>query len=117
MRVKLDENLPVELVEDFSARDHNVDSVVTEGLAGANDEAVLRAARSTGRILVTLDKGIADVRRYAPSAHPGVILLRLQRTGPGSARRALLHALPILERTARHGRLVVVTETAVRLRR
>jgi len=59
VRIKLDENLPVELVEDLQALGHEVDSVVSEGLAGQPDSIVADAARRRHRVLFTLDKGLA----------------------------------------------------------
>lgn len=58
MRIKLDENLPAELGDDLRGLGHDVDSVVTERLAGRPDSVVVTAARKADRILFTLDKGI-----------------------------------------------------------
>lgn len=49
MRLKLDENLPTILVEDLAALGHDVDTAMSEGLAGHQDpgfglERRLRAA-------------------------------------------------------------------------
>lgn len=118
MRLKLDENLPAELVEDLRALGHDVDSVVSEGLASQTDLAVTRAARDARRVLLTLDKGIGDIRRFPPRQYAGLVVLRLNRKGRAQVRRALLEALPHLSRYRRvAGRLFVVTDSAVRLRR
>jgi predicted nuclease of predicted toxin-antitoxin system len=117
MRVKLDENLPAALVEEIGAMGHDVDTVAAEKCTGLPDDEVVQAARAAQRVLFTLDKGIGDVRRHPPGRHGGVVLIRLRRRGPGSARKAVLDALPRVERLAAGGRLVVVTETTVRVRR
>ena len=62
MKIKLDENLPTELLGDLRAAGHEADTVYDEALAGAPDALVLEQARHDGRVLFTLDKGIADVR-------------------------------------------------------
>src|SRR4051812_16734074 len=49
-------------------------SVDEEGLSGAEDPVVLDAALAAGRVLFTLDKGIADLRRYPSTQHAGVVL-------------------------------------------
>jgi hypothetical protein len=67
MRIKLDENLPVELVEDVTALGHDVDSVESEGLAGQADPVVAAAARHNRRVLFTLDKGMANGGAFHPS--------------------------------------------------
>jgi predicted nuclease of predicted toxin-antitoxin system len=116
MRIKLDENLPAELVDDITGRGHDVDSVEAEGLAGQPDPLVAAAARRARRAPFTLDKGIADVRRLPPRRYGGIVLFRLRQRGRASVRRAVLEALPHLpSRLA--GRLVVITESAVRIRR
>ena len=86
MKFKLDENLPAELATDLRNLGHDADTVIDESLAGAADPVIVQAARATGRILFTLDKGIANLRRYPVSEHAGVVLFR-----PGTlGRRAVL---------------------------
>jgi predicted nuclease of predicted toxin-antitoxin system len=53
MHVKLDENMPVALAEALRANAHDVDTVGSEGLAGASDERIVAAARRADRILFT----------------------------------------------------------------
>jgi predicted nuclease of predicted toxin-antitoxin system len=55
MRFKLDENLPHELADDLTRLGHDADTVHSEGLVGAEDAVVVKAARSSSRILMTLD--------------------------------------------------------------
>ncbi len=62
MKFKLDENLPAELLADLQAMKHDADTVIGEGLTGSTDPPILAAAKREGRILFTMDKGIADVR-------------------------------------------------------
>ena len=83
MRLKLDENLPVELAAELRAMGHDADTVPDEGLCGEADPAIVEAASFADRILLTLDKGIADVRSQ-PGA--GVVLFRPDSAG----RRAVL---------------------------
>ena len=57
MKFKLDENLPFELVTDLQGMGHDADTVVDEGLGGADDPTVVDAAFASDRILLlTLDK-------------------------------------------------------------
>jgi hypothetical protein len=55
---------------------HEIDTVVEEGLTGSPDPDVVRAATAAGRLLITLDRGIGDVRTYPPGAHAGILVLR-----------------------------------------
>lgn len=69
MRFKLDENLPVELLADRRAAGHDADGLRDEGLIGASDDLVLDLVRRESRVLLTLDKGIANVRAYPPGTY------------------------------------------------
>ena len=76
MKLKLDENLPRRATEVLSQAGHDVDTVVQEKLTGAADPEVVRAAAAAGRLLITLDRGMGDVRAYPPSSHAGILVLR-----------------------------------------
>lgn len=84
MRLKLDENLPVAAAIPLRELGHDVDTVHDEALAGAADPQVIAAATAAGRALITLDKGLADVRAYPPADYAGIILLRPKSTGRGT---------------------------------
>jgi predicted nuclease of predicted toxin-antitoxin system len=115
MKVKLDENLPVALVETITALGHDVDTVPMEGLTGHPDDAVWSAAQAEGRLIVTQDLDFADVRRFAPGTHAGILLVRL-RTPSRSAlveRVTALFSSTLIGNWA--GCFVVATETKVRV--
>lgn len=64
----------------------DVDTVTSEGLAGASGPDVLTAATAAARMLITLDRGMGDVRRYPPGSHPGIVVLRLTDQSAGAER-------------------------------
>lgn len=68
-------------------------------------------------MLVTLDRGFGDVRRYPPGTHAGVVLLRLRRQSlPFQiAAMELLLSYEGLEELP--GCTTVVTPSSVRVRR
>jgi hypothetical protein len=70
VRFKLDENLPVSSAAILTGAGHDVDTVTDEGLIGALDRDVVAAATAAGRILVSLDRGLGDIRAYPPG-HAG----------------------------------------------
>lgn len=49
MRIKLDENVPARAAERLRTLGHDVDTVITEGLAGRPDPDVWQAARARRR--------------------------------------------------------------------
>src|SRR5437764_12425695 len=64
MKIKLDENMPGVAVAIQAAHGHEVVTVVDESLAGARDPTIAQAAAIEGRMLVTMDRGFADIRSY-----------------------------------------------------
>ena len=116
MRIKLDENMPVELRDDLRALGHDADTVPDEGISGAPDSLILDRVRSEGRMLWTMDKGIADVRQYPPHLYAGIVLFRPSSLGRGEvlvfARQHLKQILAI----KLSGKLLVIGESSLRLR-
>ena len=78
MRFKLDDNLPFELVELFSAAGHDAVTVLDQGLGGARDPDLASACVHEGRAIVTLDTDFADIRTYPPGAYSGSVVFRLE---------------------------------------
>jgi predicted nuclease of predicted toxin-antitoxin system len=117
VRLKLDENLPHELAAALRGEGHDVHTVVDEQLAGESDPVIMAAATDEGRLLLTLDRGIGDLRRYPPGSHAGVLVLRPVAQDPDSIlaliqRLAGTHPLDELR-----GCVVVVEPRRVRIRR
>ncbi len=81
MKIKLDQNLSQYLREDLTTLKHDVDTVLDQGLSGAADPEVLKAATSHDRILFTLDTDFLDLKMYPPSSHRGVVVFRPPRQG------------------------------------
>jgi hypothetical protein len=78
---------------------------------------VADAVRAEGRILVTLDRGFADLRAYPPGSHPGIVVLRLHLQGLTSV-TAALQLLAGYEGLAEIGGCtVIVGDASVRVRR
>ena len=96
MRLKLDENLPVSAAEPLRERGHDVDTVHDEALSGSADPHVIAAATAADRALITLDKGLADVRTYPPENYAGIVLLRPKSTGRGTVLQFVIDQLPQL---------------------
>ncbi len=116
MRFKLDENLPREAVKLLTEAGHEAITVTEQGLAGAEDEAIHAVCSQEKRVLVTLDAGFADIRRYPPKEHSGIIVLRPR----SQDRKRILSAIENVMRTLIaepvEGHLWVVEETRIRIR-
>lgn len=76
MKLKVDENLPAEATELLKAEGFDAESVREEGLEGSPDPELAETTAGEGRIILTLDRGFADITAYPPGRHPGIVLLR-----------------------------------------
>lgn len=47
------------------------------GMTGAEDEDVFKKAQDLEAVLVSSDRGFGDIRRYPPSSHCGMIVLKM----------------------------------------
>ena len=77
MKIKLDENLPLGLAIALKNLGHNVHTTTEEGLAGCADAEIWAATQREGRFLITQDLDFADLCRFAPGTHYGILLVRL----------------------------------------
>jgi len=76
MLIKLDENLSDAHTQFLKQKGYECDRVTDEGLSDATDEMVWQRVCQEGRFFITLDLDFADVRRFTPGTHPGILLLR-----------------------------------------
>ena len=117
MKLKLDENVPRRALAVVAERGHEVATVVEQGLAGHADADIAEAARREDRMLVTLDRGFADIRRYVPGTHPGVLVLRLRDQRPAAVEAALRALLDLHDLDSMRGCTIIVEPGNVRVRR
>jgi predicted nuclease of predicted toxin-antitoxin system len=76
MKLKCDENLPLESAEVFREAGFDCTNVVGQSLSGVTDAVLFSTVQLEGRILVTLYLDFSDIRTYPPEDHAGVIVLR-----------------------------------------
>lgn len=117
MRLKLDENLPADAVAAAFSAGFEVDTVNDEGLAGASDRDVVQAATLEWRLVVTLDRGLADLRLHPPGTHAGILVLQVADQRPGVIVEALVAALDGLDLDDIVGCNTVVRGGEARIRR
>jgi predicted nuclease of predicted toxin-antitoxin system len=77
MKVKVDENLPLRLANLLIELGHDTHTVHDERLGGRNDEEIWQAAQNEARFLITQDLDFSDSRKFVPSTHCGILLVRL----------------------------------------
>lgn len=97
---------------------HEVFDVRDSGLRGQTDSAVFEFAQSMDGIVVTADRGFANVLRAHPSDHGGILIINFpNETSTGELTAALLKALESLTDTDLKGSLVIVEPGKIRIRR
>ncbi len=117
MRIKLDENLPPKLKNVLATFGHEACTAADEGLLSQPDTRIAHAAASEKRILFTLDLEFADLRKYPPGHHPGVILFRPYGMGMRSVNSFVQEFLRGTDLSECIGCVVVVDPGRVRVRR
>ena len=117
MRVKVDEDLPGLAVEMLHDRGHEAVGVAEQGMGGWKDPGLWQAVQAEGRLLVTADKGFADIRSHPPGKHAGVLLLRPDQDGIRPAIELLERFLAAHDLETVEGTIAVVTPRSIRIRR
>lgn len=73
MRFLLDENQHARLIPFFDSLGHDAKF----GEKRLPDDELCRLAKKKKRLIVTYDKGFADIKKFPPKSHCGIILLRI----------------------------------------
>lgn len=116
MKLKVDENLPVEVAQLLREAGHDVFSVYEQKLAGAKDQVVAEVCQTEGRALVTLDTHFANIRSYPPVNFAGLIVFRLSRQDKPHILQIMSRIQNLLESETLQGKLWIVEEDRVRVR-
>jgi len=117
MRIKLDENLPTELIDALGAMGHEVEDVYGEQLSGHIDPEVWEASQREQRLLITQDIAFGDARMFRPGQHAGFVLVRLKRPGRGALLLKLSQVFASENVESWSGCFVVVSDSKIRVRR
>ena len=117
MKIKLDENISRHLKSILNKKGHETVTAKDEGLLGKPDVEVGHVAKNEGRMLFTLDLEFANLRKFPPGSHPGVVLFRPQSTGPLAVNRFITQFIEETDLDSFSGCLVIVDPTKVRIRR
>lgn len=116
MKIKLDENLPTGLAALFQDAGHDVHTVKSEQLEGKPDPIVVAATRAEHRVLITLDKGIANPTSPDIQGHAGIVLLRLKHPSASAIMALIQSHLNIFASAWREGTIIVLSPGSVRIR-
>jgi len=115
-RFIVDEDLPIALAEMLKQKGHWAEHVSQAKLRGADDLTVFKYAQLRKATLVTADKGFSDIRRFPIGSHYGIIVLRLKRRKRDEILQRFCQVLSQVARCFLQGRLIVVTDSKIRIR-
>jgi len=113
---KIDENLSVEVADEFRNNGYNAITVGEQNMCGASDERLADVCCDEKRTMVTLDLDFADIRAYPPQEFPGIIVLRLIRQDKYSVLAAIQLVIRFLSKETLRGYLWIVDEHRIRIR-
>ncbi len=77
MKILIDENLPYSTKFVLNELEHDVIDVKDTNLRGEEDKRIFAFAQSEERIFITRDMDFANILKYPPGTHGGIIILRL----------------------------------------
>ena len=116
MKIKLDENLSRHLKPALNKAGHDPSTAAEENLLGKPDTDVATAAKAENRMIFTLDVAFADLRRFVPGSHPGIVLFRPGSLGPITVNRFVLDFVRDQNLESFAGKVVVVEPNRIRIR-
>ena len=116
MRLKLDENLSRHLKPVLTDLGHDVLTAADENLLSRPDTEVAAASIKEGRMLFTLDVEFADLRKYPPGTHPGIILFRPTSCGPLTVNKFIADFVRSANLEELASSVAIVDPTRVRVR-
>lgn len=116
MRIKLDENLSRHLKAALTEAGHQASTAADERLLGKSDAEVAAVAKSENMMVFTLDVAFADLRRFPPGSHPGIVLFRPASLGPLAVNRFVMDFVRDQNLASLTGSLVIAEPGKIRVR-
>ena len=107
MKLLADENISPNSVASLRTLGFDILHIREIGLRGKPDEEVMDYALKEGRVLLTIDSDFADVRKYPPETHGGIIRMRLKFYSAKAVNTCLELLLKALTEKDIKGNLVV----------
>jgi predicted nuclease of predicted toxin-antitoxin system len=115
MKFKIDENLPVEIVNLLEDNGHNAVTVLEQNVGGKPDSHIGEVCQKEKRALITLDTDFSDIRTYPPNKFHGLIVLRLKRQDKPYVLSVVSRLINILLKEPLQRHLWIVEEGRVRI--
>lgn len=117
MKFLLNMNLPRELGRRLSSKGHSYRHAGDIGLASAPDEQIVAEARRTREVIITHDLDYGAILAFSGEDAPSVIIIRMANAHPHRLVTRLSAVLPDVDRALSEGAIVVLEDSAARVRR
>lgn len=117
MKIKIDEDLPKAVSEMVRRQIQDTTTVVGEMLSGTLEPDLWKIIQKEERFLITGDKAFANIRRYQPGTHFGVLLLRPEENGIPQLKLLISEVLKSWVLEDLTGCIAVATPGRLRIRR
>jgi predicted nuclease of predicted toxin-antitoxin system len=118
VKLLLDQNLSPLLADELVARGHDAVHVRSLGMSTASDPAILEAASSEARIVLSADTDFGELLARTNAGSPSVLLLRRQDHRRAAEVAELLALnLPAVARDLETGAIAVLDDERIRVRR
>ena len=117
MKFLVDEAMSWRVAQALATAGHDVVHVRDLGLEAADDSTILDRASNEERVVVTQDTDFGTLLAASVQKQPSVILLRIRDGRPEAQSRLLLTNLDLVEEDLHNGAIVVMNDTAIRVRR
>jgi predicted nuclease of predicted toxin-antitoxin system len=116
VRFKIDENLSRACAEVLRAAGYDAMTVCEQALSGASDVDLAQICVDEGRVLVTADLDLSDLRQFPIEGRPGYIVVRLKDQTRNRQVEIMRRILKLLATQPLHDRLWIVDDDKVRVR-
>ena len=114
----LDANIPYSAQHHLTVGGHTALHVRDIGLASADDETILEAAKERSAVLVTRDLDFSNIIQFPPQSHSGILVLRLSPTAVAAdIIQAILHTAQTIDTSELQGALAITDGQRIRIRR
>lgn len=117
-RFLIDEDMPRSTANALRDAGYAVEDVRDVGLRGHSDAEVFAYAQRTAAVLVSCDKGFANMLAFPAGSHAGIIVARIpDEAPPAELNRELVKAVEQLGDEPLAGVLVILEVGRIRVRR
>jgi predicted nuclease of predicted toxin-antitoxin system len=117
LKIKIDEDMPGSLAEAVMKVVPDTLTVIDEGLSGILDPGLWAIVQKEQRLLITGDKAFANITKYPPGTHSGVLLLRPDEDGIIPIMELIQEVLKLDILENLRGCIAVATPKNIRVRR